>query len=63
MDVRQIFGANVRRTGRRGRAIELDLRYVDVAVRRWQKATGEKALSLPSGFTFDECEQLAIDLA
>ena len=50
-------------TGRRGRAIELDLRYVDVAVRRWQKATGEKALSLPSGFTFDECEQLAIDLA
>ena len=50
-------------TGRRGRAIELDPRYVDVAVRRWQKATGEKALSLPSGFTFDECEQLAIDLA
>ena len=50
-------------TGRRGRAIELDPRYVDVAVRRWQKATGEKALSLSSGFTFDECEQLAIDLA
>ena len=50
-------------TGRLGRAIELDPRYVDVAVRRWQKATGEKALSLPSGFTFDECEQLAIDLA
>ena len=50
-------------TDRRGRAIELDPRYVDVAVRRWQKATGEKALSLPSGFTFDECEQLAIDLA
>ena len=50
-------------TGRLGRAIELDPRYVDVAVRRWQKATGEKALSLPSGFTFAECEQLAIDLA
>lgn len=50
-------------TSRRGRAIELDPRYVDVAVRRWQKQTGQKALSLPSGFTFDECEQLAIDLA
>ena len=49
-------------TSRRGRAIELDPRYVDVAVRRWQKQTGQKALGLRSGFTFDECEQLAIDL-
>ena len=50
-------------TSHRGRAIELDPRYVDVAVRRWQKQTGQKALGLRSGFTFDECEQLAIDLA
>ena len=48
---------------RRGRAIELDPRYVDVAVRRWQKQTGQKALGLRSGFTFDECEQLAIELS
>ena len=50
-------------TSRRGRAIELDPRYVDVAVRRWQKQTGQKALGLRSGFTFDECEQLAIELS
>jgi DNA modification methylase len=28
-------------TGRRGRAIELDPRYVDVAARRWQELTGD----------------------
>ena len=31
------------RTGRRARLIELDPRYVDVIVQRWQSATGGKA--------------------
>jgi len=41
-------------TGRRARAIELDPRYVDVAVRRWQKATGGTATLAGSGTTFDD---------
>lgn len=40
-------------TERIARTIELDPRYVDVAVRRWQKQTGEKATLLASGDSFD----------
>ena len=49
-------------TGRRGRAIELDPRYVDVAIRRWQKATGGTAVLASSGNTFDELASLAEEL-
>ena len=31
------------KTGRRARAIELDPKYVDVAIRRWEKYTGKTA--------------------
>ena len=31
------------RTGRKARALELDPRYVDVAIKRWQKYTGKNA--------------------
>lgn len=41
-------------TGRKGRAIELDPRYVDVAVRRWQAAIGGKAVKAGSGYNFDD---------
>jgi DNA modification methylase len=41
-------------TGRRARVIELDPRYVDLAVRRWQKQTGDRAVHEPSGRRFDE---------
>lgn len=41
-------------TGRWGRALEIDPRYVDVAVRRWQKATGKRATLFGSDATFDE---------
>lgn len=41
------------RTGRRGYGIELDPGYVDVAIARWQRLTGEKAVHV-SGKTFDE---------
>lgn len=41
------------RAGRRGYGIELDPRYVDVAIERWQRMTGKEA-SLPSGATFEQ---------
>ena len=40
------------RTGRRARAIEIDPYYVDVAIRRWQQATGEVAIHAESGHSF-----------
>lgn len=42
------------RCGRVVRGIELDPLYVDVIVRRWQKATGEIALLARDGRSFDE---------
>ncbi|MFO1087991.1 MAG: DNA methyltransferase [Hyphomicrobiales bacterium] len=42
------------RTGRRARAIELEPRFVDLAVRRWQRQTGKKATHAVSGRRFDE---------
>lgn len=42
------------RTERRASALELDPRYVDVALRRWEEATGEAALHDETGETFKE---------
>ncbi len=42
------------RTGRHARAIELEPKYVDIAIRRWQRVTGESALHPETGLTFDE---------
>ena len=42
------------RTGRIGRAIELDPKYVDTAVRRFHRATGVEAVHAKSGKTFSE---------
>ncbi len=49
------------RTGRHGRAIELDPQYVDVAIRRWQRVTSRQATLAPTGQTWDEvrAERLA----
>jgi DNA modification methylase len=45
------------RTGRIARAIELDPKYCDVAIRRWQRLTGKDAVHASSGLTFREiCE-------
>ncbi len=44
------------RTGRRGRAIEVDPAYVDVAVRRWQQVTGRDAVLADQGQSFAERE-------
>ncbi len=42
------------RTGRAARAIEYEPRYVDVAIRRWQRVTGKNAVHLKTGATFKE---------
>jgi DNA modification methylase len=42
------------RVGRRGYGLEIDPRYVDVAVRRWQAFSGRDALHFASGLTFEE---------
>ncbi|PKB13354.1 DNA modification methylase [Novosphingobium kunmingense] len=46
------------RTARRGYAVEIDPAYVDVAVRRWEKETGQKARLGRSGATFAEVESM-----
>jgi DNA modification methylase len=40
--------------GRNGRMLELDPRFVDVIVRRWQDFTGQTAVLERSGETFAE---------
>jgi DNA modification methylase len=45
------------KTGRRARAIELDPKYVDVAIRRWEQYTGKTALLAPLDETFDEVSE------
>jgi len=42
------------RTGRQARALEVDPRLVDLAIRRWQTATGGAARHAESGLSFDE---------
>jgi DNA modification methylase len=42
------------RTGRRARLIELDPKYVDVSIRRWQRLTGEAAVHAESGRGFND---------
>lgn len=42
------------RTGRRARAIELEPKYVDVGIRRWQRVSGKQAVLEATGQTWDE---------
>ena len=42
------------RVGRRGHGLEIDAKYVDVAVRRWQEFSGRDALHLGTTLTFEE---------
>jgi DNA modification methylase len=41
------------RTGRQACGLEVEPRYVDVAIRRWQEHTGRAAVHVESGLTFD----------
>ena len=49
------------RTGRRCYTMELQPRYVDVIVRRWQDYTGQDATLAGDGRTFDEIEALTLE--
>jgi DNA modification methylase len=49
-------------TCRKARVIELDPRYVDVAVRRWQQVTGGKAKLVGSDNSFDELSEMVAEL-
>ena len=42
------------KTGRQARLMELDTKYVDVIVKRWQDYTGKDAIHAESGKTFNE---------
>jgi DNA modification methylase len=42
------------RVGRKLRAIEIDPRYVDLAIRRWQRHTGDQAVHAITGVRFDQ---------
>ena len=44
------------KTGREARLMELDPKYVDVIVRRWQEFTGKQATLEATGATFAEVE-------
>jgi DNA modification methylase len=41
-------------TGRRSRVIEIDPLYVDLSIRRWQRATGAAAIHAKTGKAFNE---------
>jgi len=51
------------KTGRMGRCIELDPHYVDAAIGRWQALTGELAVHVESGRTFDQMPHAPIPTA
>lgn len=42
------------KTGRYARMMELDPKYCDVIIRRWQEFTGKQAIHATTGATFDE---------
>lgn len=50
------------KTGRIGRGIELDPYYVDAAIGRWQALTGEPAIHVESGRTFDQMPNASIGI-
>jgi hypothetical protein len=48
------------RTGRSARAIEIDPRYCDLAIRRWQARTGQSAIHVDSGASFADRESMTL---
>ncbi|MCH7910395.1 MAG: DNA modification methylase, partial [Candidatus Hydrogenedentes bacterium] len=48
------------KTGRRAYAMELDPRYVETAIRRWQDYTGEEAVHAETGRTFDQMRKTLV---
>jgi DNA modification methylase len=48
------------RTGRYARAIELEPKYVDTAIRRWERVTGNLAVHAETGLTFSELRDIRL---
>lgn len=46
------------KSGRRARLIELDPKYIDVIIRRWQSFAGKKATRFADGLTFEEASSI-----
>ncbi len=42
------------KVGRRALAMEIEPKYADVTIRRWQAFTGRDAVHVETGLTFDE---------
>ena len=51
------------KTGRKARLIEIDPKYVDVTIRRWQSLTGQKAVLSSTGQYFDDLNPDNIQLS
>src|SRR5262249_23097254 len=51
------------RVGRKARAMDLEPRYVDVAIRRWQAFTGRDAIHADSSLTFGEIAEQRTEAA
>jgi DNA modification methylase len=49
------------RTGRAARAIEIDPRYCDLAIRRWQARTGQSVIHADTGISYTERESKILD--
>jgi DNA modification methylase len=49
------------KSGRRARLIELDPKYVDVIVERWQDWSGQQAIRDADGMAFDDLAAVAVD--
>jgi DNA modification methylase len=45
------------KTGRLGRDIELNPRYVDAAIERWQRMAGVAAVNAETGRTFEDMKR------
>ena len=50
------------KTGRQARVIELDPKYCDVIIRRWQAFVGERAVHAESGRAFDDVAAMGADV-
>jgi hypothetical protein len=48
------------KTERRARLIEIDPRYVDVAILRWQRLTGKTAVNAATGIPFPMTPEAAV---
>ena len=51
------------RTGRICHGIELDPLYVDTAIKRWQRHTGDHAIHAVSGKRFDDIAKERLEVA